>query len=441
MQVPEGQDLVETPVYYGPCGVVLGRLRARRTHKESESGSSAISMRQMKDQGWVNSDTACTPQQHRPVQYAIASNAQALPAPEQSRSTKPAIQIYDLTDEFEDDDVTSFHPDQDKWSLESLPDILYALKPDHKKCRHRIRTTEHDVFGNEINIFAVLPSQISSKVEGWRLEAWMRLDRRITVQDIIDRVHPKYRLSLTPDEIELRRKAFREKFFIACWGAKKSVNEIRRLTKSKGIDPALNTTRGLTPGLIDPSRGEAGGRIPLPSKVTYDTIPSYRSYPEHSYGPAPMRSRLIARFPHLISPVFINDSDRSTATNSPETIYQLHWEPSPSPRKRPSGTNRKRRISSDVTSVEYLGTRMKKTKMSTPQSVFDFNSYPATLRELTSHKGPPARVFPTQSESVETIMSLDEYLHTSQLSFWEYLDIRCENSLMGVKRWSLRSRR
>jgi hypothetical protein len=254
--------------------------------------------------------------------------------------------------------MTASHADQDGWSLESLPDILYALKPDHAKCRHRIRTTTHDVFGNQINDFSVLPDRISSKVEGWRLEAWMRLDRRITVQDIIDRVNPKYRLNLTPDDIEMRRQAFREKFYIACWGAKKSVNDILRLAKSRGIDPALNTTRGLTPGLIDPSKGEAGGRIPLPPNANYDSIPGYRSQPEHSYSPALTRSRLNTRSPHTNkSPIVIIDEPFSSPkANSPETLRQLHWDTIPSPRTSASSANRfsiansllKRQISDDV---------------------------------------------------------------------------------------------
>ncbi|KAE8354312.1 hypothetical protein BDV28DRAFT_131275 [Aspergillus coremiiformis] len=77
--------------------------------------------------------------------------------------------------------------------------------------------------------------------------------------------------------------------------------------------------------------------------------------------------------------------------------------------------------------------------MSAQPGVFDFNSYPATLLELASHKGPPARVFSTEGEAVERTMSLDEYLHGRQLTFWEYLDLRCENRLSDIKRWSLRS--
>jgi hypothetical protein len=164
------------------------------------------------------------------------------------------------------DDQTTPHGDQTYWSLENLPDVLYVLRPrtGYRKSRHRVYKTTNAHTGKQINDFAVLPSQISSNVEGWRLEAWMRLDRRITQQDIIDRVNPKYKL--TAEEIESRRENFRNTFHVANWNEQKSIWDIDRMLKAVGIDTQDNSTRGLTPGLIDPSKGEAGGRIPIPGE-------------------------------------------------------------------------------------------------------------------------------------------------------------------------------
>ncbi|GIK00460.1 hypothetical protein Aspvir_004485 [Aspergillus viridinutans] len=164
------------------------------------------------------------------------------------------------------DDLTAPHGDQTYWSLENLPDVLYVLRPrtDYRKSRHRIYKTTNALTGKQINDFAVLPSQISSNVEGWRLEAWMRLDRRITQQDIIDRVNPKY--TLTAEEIESRRENFRNTFHVANWNVQKSIWDIDRMLKAIGVDTQKNSTRGLTPGLIDPSKGEAGGRILIPGE-------------------------------------------------------------------------------------------------------------------------------------------------------------------------------
>lgn len=161
------------------------------------------------------------------------------------------------------DDLTTVNPDQRHWSIHNLPDILYVLKPTgvHTKSRARVPKTT-SIFGNQVNDFPVLPDQISSRVEGWRVEAWSRMDRRITPQDIIDRVNPAYKI--TASEIQMRRYRFRQEFNVAAWGSGSSIAAITRTLEGVGLDRAQNTTRGLTPGLISPAVGEAGGRIPLP---------------------------------------------------------------------------------------------------------------------------------------------------------------------------------
>lgn len=108
----------------------------------------------------------------------------------------------------------------------------------------------------------MLPRQISSQVEGWRMEAWFRMDRRIKPQDFLDRIHPNCNIGI--EELEYRRRSFRKDFKVALWGSGSSIAALTRELKARGIDPAWNTTRGLTPGLIDPAKGEAGGRVPLP---------------------------------------------------------------------------------------------------------------------------------------------------------------------------------
>ncbi|KAL2003985.1 hypothetical protein VTN02DRAFT_1281 [Thermoascus thermophilus] len=162
-----------------------------------------------------------------------------------------------------EDDLTTVKPDQRHWSIHNLPDILYVLKPTgaHTKSRARVPKTT-SIFNNQVNDFPVLPAQISSRVEGWRVEAWSRMDRRITPQDIIDRVNPAYKITVS--EIQMRRYRFRQEFNVAAWGSSSSIAAITRTLEGAGLDPAQNTTRGLTPGLISPAQGEAGGRIPLP---------------------------------------------------------------------------------------------------------------------------------------------------------------------------------
>jgi hypothetical protein len=162
------------------------------------------------------------------------------------------------------DDLTAYHPDQAHWSLQNLPGIIYVLRPtaEHYKSRAKIPKTTYEIFGKIVNDFPMLPRQISSRVEGWRAEAWSRMDRRITPEDIIDRVNPKYRV--TTADIQMRRYRFRQGFGLAAWGSGSSISAIARLLEKAGINPELNSTRGLTPGLIKPELGEAGGRIPIP---------------------------------------------------------------------------------------------------------------------------------------------------------------------------------
>lgn len=177
------------------------------------------------------------------------------------------------------EDTTTPHPDQLYWSIESLPSVLYALRPgsQYAKSRARVRETNFKIFGKRVREFHVLPRQISSRVEGWRLEAWWRLDRRIEEQDILDRINPK--VGVTALDLEMRREEFRRAFHLANWKSQASINDIARLVQKKRINLGLNTTRGLTPGLIDPAKGEEGGRIPIHVREkAVDTSRSWRFF-------------------------------------------------------------------------------------------------------------------------------------------------------------------
>lgn len=175
------------------------------------------------------------------------------------------------------EDTTTPHPNQLHWSIESLPSVLYVLRPgsQYVKSRARVRETNFKIFGKRVREFQVLPRQISSRVEGWRLEAWWRLDRRIEAQDILDRIDPKF--GVTALDLEMRREEFRRAFHVANWKSQASINGIARLVQKKRINLGLNTTRGLTPGLIDPAKGEEGGRIP--TCVMEKAVDTSRSWP------------------------------------------------------------------------------------------------------------------------------------------------------------------
>ncbi|CBF86472.1 predicted protein [Aspergillus nidulans FGSC A4] len=177
---------------------------------------------------------------------------------------RPGIEDYTLSDMF-------YIPEQANWSLDNLPDILYVIRPPEEyrsKAKRPVQKSSYRIFGKHVNDFeTILPRQISSNAEGWRLEAWMRYDPRITAEDIIDRVHPFYRKYISSVQIHNRRKEFREHCNITCWEAGPDDNEnvkITNLLEECGYEAwSTNSTRGLSPGLINPTVGEAGGRIAL----------------------------------------------------------------------------------------------------------------------------------------------------------------------------------
>ncbi|KAL4747123.1 hypothetical protein BDW72DRAFT_209856 [Aspergillus terricola var. indicus] len=177
---------------------------------------------------------------------------------------RPGIEDYTISDMF-------YIPEQASWSLYNLPEILYVIRPPDEyrsKATLPVQKSSYRIFGKHVNNFeTILPRQISSNAEGWRLEAWMRHDPRITAEDIIDRVHPFYRKYISSVQIHNRRKEFREHCNITCWEAGFDNNDnvkITNLLEECGYEPwSTNSTRGLSPGLINPAVGEAGGRIVL----------------------------------------------------------------------------------------------------------------------------------------------------------------------------------
>ncbi|KAI9924456.1 hypothetical protein MW887_007083 [Aspergillus wentii] len=270
--------------------------------------------------------------------------------------------------------------EQSFWSLENLPDILYVLRPgtDHAKSRARIR--QIDISSDKtINHFPVLPFHIFPQVQGWLIETWMRLDRRITPEDIIDRMNPQ--AGITSDDIEMRRQKFRESFNIACWGSQKSTYDITRKLKEAGIDPALNTTRGLTPGLIDPSKGEAGGRIPLPADA-YDG-------PVSSEFKTPTKKK-----PSLGTSSHFNQNPTPSSTGKRKT-ETTNPPANASPRKRSRST--------------------RYTAIPKPEPYGNTEEY-----ELAYHGGPSAFKVENEEPGGST-MTLEEYLQMSGMSYEDWL--------------------
>ncbi|KAL6239586.1 hypothetical protein BDW75DRAFT_226965 [Aspergillus navahoensis] len=163
---------------------------------------------------------------------------------------------------------TSYHPDQAHWSWEDLPDILYQLSPDDDEKRLKDPgLMRYPIHGRFLRNLPVLPDNISSTVEEFRVEAWQRLDARICLEDITARMHPDFRIK--NNALQQRGVRFRQAFNLKAWrsGNKRSAQleaDLLRRMEELGLDINSNSTRGITPGLVNPQLGEEGGRVPIP---------------------------------------------------------------------------------------------------------------------------------------------------------------------------------
>ncbi|KAI9807352.1 MAG: hypothetical protein M1833_000095 [Piccolia ochrophora] len=153
-------------------------------------------------------------------------------------------------------DITAFHPLQGYWSLNNLPVILGQLFPDAtwsqaKKVPTLVENGQpviSPVTKRTLRNLPHLPRQICSQIEGWRLEAWIRLDGRIEYNDIQDRM--SVRNPPNTNQLQMRRYRFREENFMMSWTARRSAicrAEIFAIEKLSMAQISRNTTWSIQP--------------------------------------------------------------------------------------------------------------------------------------------------------------------------------------------------
>ncbi|KAL8941011.1 MAG: hypothetical protein Q9216_002491 [Gyalolechia sp. 2 TL-2023] len=188
-------------------------------------------------------------------------------------------------------DVTSFHPGQANWSEQNMPNILYVFRPppnwitfkQNEAITRKLPPPKRDVHGNimyeqwprnpnnpePLLDFKHLPDRVGTQEFWWVYEAWRRYDPRIRWKDIWMRQEGSDRsLNVDGNGIQMLVSRNRASHRMITWKTddepSSGTDWTEQMTDQQRRD---NTTRGLTPGLINPALGEAGGRIPLPNLI------------------------------------------------------------------------------------------------------------------------------------------------------------------------------
>ena len=184
----------------------------------------------------------------------------------------------------------------------------------------------------------IISIQISSREELWWIILWRRMDPRIHWEDILMRIEIPNRTwdlerRLSNSTNNLINRSENRVHFMLSWHSTNAngfrVNEVRTLVLRRVMmaQPPLppNSTRGLTPGLIDPARGEVpGNRIPFPG-------------PGSNEGRlrANMRRRRGARAARTaVNPSSVNTTQTSPSNQSQVSTAQQKQSKSPTAQKK-----------------------------------------------------------------------------------------------------------
>lgn len=141
-------------------------------------------------------------------------------------------------------DVTSFMPGQDEWTWANMPDILYQDRPTKADMIPKedfpmppkildsngdpiVRTLtwnreskgETSIQREEVTLRAweILPDRIGSNECVWVFEAWLRIDPRIRLQDIIIRMSPLNEHWEEANKLSQSIRRFREALAQGSW--------------------------------------------------------------------------------------------------------------------------------------------------------------------------------------------------------------------------------
>ncbi|KAI9844355.1 MAG: hypothetical protein M1837_005659 [Sclerophora amabilis] len=163
----------------------------------------------------------------------------------------------------DEEDYTSFVDGQQYWSAGSLPSIMGRLCPGPTSRLVVVDLLDESgepvrdpLTGKRLKDYPFLPRKISTKVEGWRMEAYARLDGRITVDDLLGRMVTRNRPS--GNVLNMRRRRYREDNTVLAWKSRRNVpSKIECETLEKLSQEQINANTHWT--LIPPSGDSPAG--------------------------------------------------------------------------------------------------------------------------------------------------------------------------------------
>jgi hypothetical protein len=175
-----------------------------------------------------------------------------------------------------------------------VPDILYLLEPPTdwitQKDLKAPPMKEYQIHGKYLRDIPILPDHISSKVEGWRVQAWYGFDSRLKLADILARIGKQ----TNGNTIMMRMLRFRTDFPALGW-SNKGPNfdadklKIEQLMTEASLDPACGSTRGLAWGLVNPDN-QNSQRIMIPHNKAWESSVEVSTAAHLTHIPSPMLS-------------------------------------------------------------------------------------------------------------------------------------------------------
>jgi hypothetical protein len=186
---------------------------------------------------------------------------------------------------------------------------------------------QYRIHGKLLRDIPILPDHISSKVEGWRVQAWYSFDSRLKLGDILARIGK----STKGPAIMMRMLRCRTDIPVLGWankGPKFNAEQLRieGLMGQAGLDPASGTTRGLAWGLVDPNN-EGSRRIPIANRKEWESsveVPTAAHLAHIPSAVLPGYSQAAA--PNMPLPPF-HQHTRSPAVETESMIFDDEEEP------------------------------------------------------------------------------------------------------------------